>query len=52
MTATLHSKGQIISEQNCGVLGFPKKQRNYTQYLIIRNGDQAPQVGFLNNPPI
>jgi hypothetical protein len=23
------SKGQIISEQNCGVLNFPKKQQNY-----------------------
>ena len=25
------SKGQIISEQNCGVLNFPKKQRNYCE---------------------
>ena len=24
------SKGQIISEQVCGVLNFPKKQRNYS----------------------
>ena len=23
------TKGQITSEQNCGVLNFPKKQRNY-----------------------
>ena len=23
------SKGQIISEQNCGVVNFPKKQQNY-----------------------
>ena len=25
-TSYNHSKGQIISEQNCGVLDFPKKQ--------------------------
>jgi hypothetical protein len=24
----------------------------YTQYPIIRNGDQAPPVGFLKNSPI
>ena len=24
----------------------------YTQYPIIRNGDQAPLVGFLKNSPI
>ena len=23
------TKGQIISEQNCGVLDFPKKEQNY-----------------------
>ena len=26
---TVSIKGQIISEQYCGVLNFPKKQRNY-----------------------
>ena len=25
------TKGQIISEGNCGVLNFPKKQRNYSK---------------------
>ena len=24
----LSAKGQVISEQNCGVLNFPKKQQN------------------------
>ena len=28
-TKASYYKGQIISEQNCGVLHFPKKQRNY-----------------------
>ena len=26
----LSAKGQVISEQNCGVLNFPKKQQNST----------------------
>ena len=25
---------------------------SYTEYPIIRNGDQAPLVGFLKNSPI
>ena len=28
-----HVKGAIISEQNCGVLNFPKKQQNYCKPL-------------------
>ena len=30
-TKVYNTKGQIISEQNCGVLNFSKKQRNYCQ---------------------
>ena len=33
------SKGQIISEQNCGVLNFPKKQ------LIVRISALATKMG-------
>ena len=29
------AKGQIISEQNCGVLNFPKKQRNYLRLYFF-----------------
>ena len=29
------SKGQIISEQNCGVLNFPKMQRNIARISAL-----------------
>ena len=38
------TKGQIISEQNCGVLNFPKKQRNY-----CKNSALAYKMGDFKN---
>ena len=34
------TKGQIISEQHCGVLNFPKKQQNYCKDFC-----SAPKMG-------
>ena len=37
----------------CMSFKFLVQMLQYTQYLIIRNGDQAPpEVGFLKNSPI
>ena len=38
-----HAKGQIISEQNYGVLNFPKKQRNYCKDFCLAS--QISQMG-------
>ena len=32
---SLFSKGQRIPEQDCGVLNFPKKHRNYSKAEIL-----------------
>ena len=29
-----------------------RDENKYRQYPIVRNGDQAPPVGFLKNSPI
>ena len=42
-------KGQIISEQNCGVLNFPKEQRNYCKDFSpsLYNGSNKKNKGYI-----
>ena len=44
------SKGQIILEQNCGVLDFPKKQRYYSKNFCPShyNGSNKKDKGTLS----
>ena len=48
-TKASYYKGQIISEQNCGVLHFPKKQRNYR--FLLRLFFHGPKNRITRRPP-
>ena len=46
----ISAKGQIISEQNCGVLNFPRKRRNYCKDICPShyNGSNKENKGTLS----